>query len=962
MNQSQPNFQPLAAALAGLLAFSSPASNTALAEDSAPIASLNSAVRGFPIAGGLTAAAASKIDPRLLLTMAQPVRTPSGLAGMGRRMPILGTSMQDLRYPVLIRSDLSDRELAALGAAPDSRAGEITTAEVSERDIPRLAAHPGVQAVEASYWLQPTNDVSVPEVRAPQVWNGTPGYTGQNVLFGLIDDGIDVNHQDFLDSSGGSRIQFIWDHFRDGRAPAGFNYGKEYTKQQIDSNGADEFQNTGGHGSHVAGSAVGDGSSNGVKYRGVAYEAQIVAVRNGYCDLFCYGGGIPPWGDSSTKGSLDAISYLLQKKQALGKPMVVNQSQGVMMGPHDGTTLLEAAYNNFINQQGLIICIAAGNDEESGWHGRKTVSTGQTATIQMAHTENQGVQPTLAFEGWTKQGDRVRWRLVTPAGETLDIDANMPSNNYPGVIAPAHSDTIFYWSSSPHPVNQQGYVSIYVQNRRLGAATGTWQLQATGESITAGGQVDVYLERNQYNFAVTGDALNLDAIVGMPGTTTSAITVASYTTKIQWASQGGTVGPNPPPTVGEISSFSSWGPRRDGAQKPDIAAPGEWIMSVKANEHQQNAQQTDPDGVHMIISGTSMATPHVAGAIALMLQKDPTLTAAEAKQTLSQTARHDTFTGTGWNKEFGNGKLDVKAAVDALGGGSACGTTSGDANQDSGVNVLDLVATVNDILGIEALGTGRACADIDGNNTINVLDVAAIVNVILGGRPAGDTPRRPVAWAQTIEGSTFRFAFDARDAHGLQLSYILPRGYEAAGTPRLVGAAPGTTLGTRTAVGQTTLLAYNPNGGLSADADRVVLEVPYVYAWEGGAGEGDFAVTNLILADRFGRELTLESEPSETEGIDGGVRSYLAAATPNPAAAGSRISYDLASSGAVQIALFDASGRRIRDLYRGFQMAGGHILRWDGRDASGREVPDGAYFVRLTTERGTDSQKLLVIK
>ena len=127
MNQSQPNFQPLAAALAGLLAFSSPASNTALAEDSAPIASLNSAVRGFPIAGGLTAAAASKIDPRLLLTMAQPVRTPSGLAGMGRRMPILGTSMQDLRYPVLIRSDLSDRELAALGAAPDSRAGEITT-------------------------------------------------------------------------------------------------------------------------------------------------------------------------------------------------------------------------------------------------------------------------------------------------------------------------------------------------------------------------------------------------------------------------------------------------------------------------------------------------------------------------------------------------------------------------------------------------------------------------------------------------------------------------------------------------------------------------------------------------------------------------------------------------------------------------------------------------------------------
>ncbi|MFN8547303.1 MAG: S8 family serine peptidase [Candidatus Eisenbacteria bacterium] len=788
--------------------------------------------RPFASLPGLTADAARKIDPRILLTMAQPRKTPDGLKEMGKRLPILGTSATDLRFPVLIRSSLSDRELAALGAPPDSRAGDITTAEVDQNDLVRLASDPRLQVIEASYWLEPTLDVSVPEIRAPQVWNGSPGFNGEGVLVGLLDDGVDVNHQDFLDDQSHSRIEFIWDHFREGAAPSGFNYGKEYTRAQIDANQADEFQDTGGHGAHVASTAMGDGSSNANKYRGVAWKAGLVAVRNGYCDLFCYGGGVPPWGNSSSKGSIDGLNYLLQKKTALGKPMVVNQSQGVMMGPHDGTTLLEQAYNNLVTNNGLIICIAAGNDEEAGWHGRKTVGNGQTVTFQMAHTQDNGggVQAFLNYEAWTKQGDRCHWRLTTPSNETLDIDATTQGNDVLGVIAPAHQDTIFFFAAADHAVNHQGYLSIAVQNRRQGAATGVWKLDATAEQVTAGGQVDVYLERNQFNFTVTGDALNTDGIVGMPGTATGAITVASYTTKISWASQDGTVGPNPPPTVGAISSFSSWGPRRDGAQKPDISAPGEWIMAVKAAEHQQAPNQTDPDGKHMIISGTSMATPHVTGVIALMLQKKPNLTPTEAKTTLAQTARHDGFTGQGWNKQFGNGKVDAKAAVDALGGASNCATRSGDANQDNAVNVLDLVATVNDILGTTPLGTGRSCADINGDNQIRVDDVVSIVNLILAGLRGGsddlalsngdavlDTTT-PLAWAESIDASTFRFAFEAGRVGGVQMTYILPRGYEASGQPRLIGAAPGTSIQTHEANGQTMLVAYSAKGSLAQDS------------------------------------------------------------------------------------------------------------------------------------------------
>ena len=923
----------------------------------------------LPTLAGMTAEAARKIDPRLLLALAQPEKSAASLQTMGKRLPILGTGPADLRFPVLIRSSLTDRELAELGAAPDSRAGNITTAEVREQDVARLASDSRLEVIEASYWLHPTLDVSVPEIRAPQVWNGSPGYTGEGVLLGLLDDGVDVNHQDFLDPSGGSRIRYIWDHFRDGNAPNGFNYGKQYTKAQIDANQADEFQDIGGHGAHVASTAVGDGSSNANKYRGVAWEAEIVAVRNSYCDLFCYGGGVPPWGDADSKGSVDGLNYLLQKRDELGKPMVVNQSQGVMMGPHDGSTLLEQAYNNLVSQNNLIICIAAGNDEEAGWHGQKTVTNGSTATFQMSHVAQQGFgQPFLNLEGWTKQGDRCHWQLVTPSAETLDIPATTAGNQVLGVIAPAHQDTIFYYASATHAVNNQGYLNLFIQNRSQGCATGTWQLKATAEAVTAGGKVDVYLERNQYQFSVTGDALNLDSIVGMPGTASGAITVASYTTKVSWVSQDGTVGPNPPPTIGEISSFSSWGPRRDGAQKPDIAAPGEWIMAVKAAEHEQAANQTDTDGVHMIISGTSMATPHVAGVIALMLEKKPNLTATEIKTILAQTARHDAFTGSGWNKEFGNGKIDAKAAVDAVtGGGANCATTSGDANQDNAVNVLDLVATVNDILGTVPLGTGRACADINGDNLIRVDDVVGIVNAILAARrlplPGDIDSGRPIAWAESIEQSSFRFAFEAGRVGGLQMTYILPRGYEASGKPRLVGANPGTSIETREANGQTLLIAYNQSGALAADS-KLALEVPYSYSWDGDASARDFAVTSLLMVDRRGETLALAEEPSPEIGVGDGreIASLLRETRPNPVHGLTEVNYDLAVSGPVTVSLYDAAGRKVRELYQGYQIAGAHRLQWDGRDASGRELPDGAYFLKLATSRGGDSQKVLVLK
>lgn len=930
---------------------------------SVSIASAEGAEQRLSLRNTFSAEAAHKVDPWLLLASSFPNRTPEGLKPLGRRLAILGTSANELRYPVLIRTSLADRELAALGAPVSSRVGDIVTSTVAERDLPRLAADHGVSYIEASYWLQSNLDLSTVEVRVPALRSSNPELTGTGVLYGLMDDGIDITHADFKNAQSQSRVLFVWDHYFNGTPPSGFNYGVEYSKAQIDAGQASQFVNEGGHGSHVAGISVGDGSSTDPpKYMGVAPNADIIAVRNGYCDLFCYGGGTPPWGDSSTKGSIDGLNYLLQKKTALGKPMVVNQSQGTMMGPHDGTTLFEATYNTLVTSNGLIICIAAGNDQESGWHGRKT-STGSPVSFTLNQDTQQGASAILQFEAWVKAGDHFNWTLRSPGGSTININSNYTSSEYPGQST-AHSDSVFFWATTSHPANQQGYVNVYMQNRRLGVEGGNWVLTANPENNRpAGGQVDVYAERNQYNFTVT-DGLNLDAIVGMPGTSTGGICVASYTTKNSWAaSDGGTY--ESQATIGAISGFSSFGPRRDNAQKPDLSAPGEWIMSTFAAGHQQVPQQIDPDLKHMIISGTSMATPHVAGAVALMLQKDPTLTPTEVKQILQTTARHDGFTPAGWSKQFGFGKLDVKAAVDAVGGGgNNCATRSGDADQNNSVNVLDVVATVNDILTTIPLGAGRVCADIDGNNLINVLDVVGIVTIILQGEPrplADAAPSEPVAWNETFGEDEYRFTFDGNAVLGIQSTFIPPIGYELAGEPRLENAASGVELAHRAELGQHQLVVWNARGALGTEG-RVSLVVPITRSWDGGEDGSNFHVTTLLLAGREGRELTLAESPSDEPALGDGVHSWIAETTPNPLRDITQISYNIERSGSASFVIYDASGRRVRELWNGWQLAGGHVLAWDGRNDQGHEVADGTYFARLVTATGASNQKLVVMK
>jgi subtilisin family serine protease len=151
----------------------------------------------------------------------------------------------------------------------------------------------------------------------------------------------------------------------------------------------------------------------------------------------------------------------------------------------------------------------------------------------------------------------------------------------------------------------------------------------------------------------------------IPGTSNSVITVGGYLTKSWWYNPDGTL-QGWPSTYGAFVVSSGEGPTRDGRQKPDLAVPTTRIATARSSTYSPNPINIVEDGVHVVMSGTSMAVPHMTGAVALALQKDPTATASEIKSFVISTARSDSLTGTVPNTRWGHGKLDIQAAMNLI--------------------------------------------------------------------------------------------------------------------------------------------------------------------------------------------------------------------------------------------------------------------------------------------------------
>lgn len=167
------------------------------------------------------------------------------------------------------------------------------------------------------------------------VQNGADGLTGEGILVGSVDSGVDYFHPDFRNEDGSTRILRLWDQSVDGNPPENYVSGTEYTKEEIDealARGETEGRRLvpsgdfSGHGTAVLGIAAGNGRASDGVNRGVAYRSDLLVVKMGN-----------PRENSfpRTTELMEGIDYLIRQAMKMRKPIVINISFGNNYGSHE---------------------------------------------------------------------------------------------------------------------------------------------------------------------------------------------------------------------------------------------------------------------------------------------------------------------------------------------------------------------------------------------------------------------------------------------------------------------------------------------------------------------------------------------------------------------------------------------------------------------------------------------------
>lgn len=556
-------------------------------------------------------------------------------------------------------------QLTSMGVQISTRTGHILTAQMPGAKIAAVAALSTVQRLEAPRPLPSRLMNSVPATEAPSLRTGDApqwqGLTGKGVIVGVVDDGFDFRHPSLRNADGTTRILALWNQRQDavGSAPSGFSYGGVCTVEMINAAIAQAEANQtvtactqpskGGHGTHVASIAAGNGADTGefaYRHVGMAPEADLVLVNG-------IGEGADP--NLETDRVIDAIAFIRDQAKAHNKKAVVNLSLGSYYGARDGTSVFEQALDSFVLNDGLLIVGSAGNEGDAPIRTGGTLTAGQSVSFDL-------IIPTGLEEGavevWYSGNSRYRVSLEGPNS----------CGDIPVIDAPGADQSAEIWEDEMGC----GYVgiassSIYTNNgdrlielrmfdeTAFPLATGTWKLTLTALEVSGESQFDMVVANYSGDIEISGLTGVTEQILTDVASATHVIGVASYNTNNSWDSQVGPIDSDlGNGVVGDISTFSSRGPRRDcsdlskcpAVMKPEITAPGSYIMAAKAHDydHSDYPEEISPSGNYVVFSGTSMASPHVAGAAALLWQSFPTETATQLRARLLGNTKRTDFT------------------------------------------------------------------------------------------------------------------------------------------------------------------------------------------------------------------------------------------------------------------------------------------------------------------------------
>lgn len=551
-----------------------------------------------------------------------------------------------------VKAEIKDRGGKVLSQMQSAYNGmRVTMPRSQVRAVSQLD---GVKSVTAAPVRTLDNTVSVPFLGVPKVWQNT-GYTGKGVKVAIIDTGIDYTHADF--GGPGTEDAYKAAHAAETSPadPALFGPNAPRVKGGIDLVGdsynadpsSDNYQpvphpdsnplDCQGHGSHVAGTAAGGGvTEDGKSYTG-PYNNSI------YSNKFTVGPGVAPNADLyairvfGCDGSTDVVTEALDWA-VKNKMQVVNMSLGSSFGTAADSDSI-AAQN--AQAAGIVVVASAGNS------GPNPYITGSPAAAKGVISV-AAVDSTSTFPG----------AKLSFNGQTMDaVNANgaaLPAGPYEIVNTNSLGCSVADFTGAGISADPSAPLQIAVVNRGTCArvAKAIFGQQAGADAVIMVNNAASY---PPYEGPITSNPDDgtpytvTIPFLGVRSTDGAALTAANHMALTIAAADLAN------PAFKGYASFSSGGPRNgDSGLKPSISAPGVSITSVAVGTG---------TGAE-VLSGTSMAAPHVAGVAALARQAHKSWNSNQISNALVSTSDPDWKNVAGYRLTLGGGLVDAKQVVD----------------------------------------------------------------------------------------------------------------------------------------------------------------------------------------------------------------------------------------------------------------------------------------------------------
>jgi subtilisin family serine protease len=464
---------------------------------------------------------------------------------------------------------------------------------------------------------------------------------GDLALIAIIDTGIDIYHQAFLDEKGNTRIIAIWDQNACSSNEFGEEYGKDAINQKIE---CEEFTNKPNddlliHGTRVASIAAGSCiESDEEVLIGIAPESEIIVI-------------IPNPQTGIKAGYPRILEYIQDLSIKHQKPVVVNISQGYNLGPHDGTSALEKKCDDF-SDNGLVIVTSAGNERDKNSHAKLAFPLVRPAFIRW--NSRKCLRKNDTIEVRFNSHNIMRFRLSNPnKQESSDWVSIYEAKPYH--FSTGDSALLTYRALEEENGDATLTISIYTKNTSI--QDGIWQLEI--EEVKTHDKKD-FLHAWIDNSGLSRERPiefieNIDEKITltMPGTARKVIAVGAVSSS----------------TPSIVEPYSSFGPTRDASdgEQPFTVAIGNNVTAAMPNR-----SVIKPSTLFRVSNGgTSYAAPYITGAIALVLSAREKrriqnnnirqLNADDIKRFIINSA---TARNAEWNHEIGYGLLDLHTLLE----------------------------------------------------------------------------------------------------------------------------------------------------------------------------------------------------------------------------------------------------------------------------------------------------------